>query len=155
MAKRAQKSTEADLPEEANGPAVLGGVEMLVNWNSCLVDFYARRLLKYWAYPFALGGIRSLEGVAESAAKFESDLVGDYAAHVKELQRIVFGKERDTQSVSGEQYEERLLKAQGDAGLIIEQAKAQAERILRSAKLRAEQLVGDDEVVPHAARKRA
>ncbi len=155
MARTSQKRTETGRVGDANNPASFGGVELLVNWNSCLADFYARRVAKYWAYTFELAGRRSPEGLAKSAAKFESDLVSDYAAHVNKLQQIVFGKERDTPSVPDEQYEERLLKAQGDAGLIIEQAKAQAERILNSAKLRAEQLIGDDEVAPHAARKRA
>lgn len=155
MARTAQKLTETDPLDDANKPpATLGGVEMLVDWNSCLADFYARRLLKYWAYPFELAGRRSLEGLAESAAKFETDLLSDYAAHVNELQRIAFGSQRDTRAAPDEQYEEHILKAQKDAGLIIEQAKAQAERILKSARSGAEQLAGDDEVVP-PARKRA
>ena len=72
-----------------------------------------------------------------------------------ELQRIVLGKRRYAQGEPGEQYEARLLEAQRDAGLIIEQAKAQAERILNSAKSRAEQMTADGQMTPHAARKRA
>ena len=155
MSKTAQKQTKTDRLDDAGERAKFGGVEMLVNWNACLADFYARRLLKYWTYPFELAGMRSVEGLAESVAKFETDLLSDYAAHVDELQRIIFGKQRDTLGAPGEQYEERLLKAQRDAGLIIEQAKAQAERILSSASSRAEQIATDDEVVPHATRKRA
>jgi hypothetical protein len=154
MAKTPRKTAETDRSLNSSERGLTSG-ELLANWSSCVTDFYTRRLEKYWQYPFALAGMRSFEEVAHSFVEFETKLLGDYADHANELQRIVLGKRRDTQRAPGEQYEARLLEAQRDAGLIIEQAKAQAERILNSARSQAEQMTATEEVTPLAARKRA
>jgi len=155
MAKTAKDPTETDRLEETAERALTGAAELLADWNYCLADFYARRLQKYWKYPFDLAGMRSLEEVAQSLLKFETELLSDYASQANALQRIALGKRRKADVGQIQQYEARLLKAQKDAALIIEQAKAQAERIVESAKSRAEQMTDEEETAPDAARKRA
>ena len=154
MSKTAKETTATDHLEEV-AEVALTGAELLASWNYCLANFYARRLQKYWKYPFELAGMRSLEEVARSLIRFETELLSDYADQANELQRIALGKRRRARSAPGQQYEAGLLKAQKDAALIIEQAKAQAERIVSSAKSRAGEMTDREEATPDAARKRA
>jgi hypothetical protein len=138
--------------EAAEGAST--AAELLVNWNSSLAEFYARRLSSYWKYPMKLMRMRSLEEVAQSLTSFQAELLSDYAEEARELERIASGKSKPDVAPSRD-YEARLLKAQKDAAAIIEQAKAQAERIVSAAEARAEQKPGEEEASPNAARKRA
>ncbi len=120
--------------EDTGEQALSGGAALLADWNASLTDFYMRRLQKYWQYPLALAELRSLSEVAESLVEFERELMADYADQADEFQRIARGEHRGTGETPVRQYEALLLKAQGDAAEIIEQAKAQAERIMASAQ---------------------
>lgn len=155
MSKTAKEPAETDHLDKAAERGLVGGAELLANWNYSLADFYARRLQKYWQYPFGLAEMHSLEEVAYSLIEFETELLADYADQADELKRIANGKRRKACGAPGQQYEASLLKAQEDAALIIEQAKAQAERIISSAQLRAEQMASEKEATPSAVRKRA
>jgi hypothetical protein len=155
MSKTIKEPTETDRPDKTAERGLVGGAELLANWNYSLVDFYARRLQKYWQYPFALAEMHSVEDVAYSLIEFETELLADYADQADEFRRIAGGKRRKARGAPVQQYEASLLKAQEDAALIIEQAKAQAERIISSAQSRAEQMAGDKEATPAAVRKRA
>ena len=155
MPKTAKESTETHRPDKTAESALSGGAELVAKWTYSLADFCTRRLQKHWQYPFELAEMRSLEEVAKSLTEFETELLADYADAADELQRIASGNRPKTLSAPGQNYEASLLKAQRDAALIIEQAKAQAERILNSAQSRAEQLTHDGQTAPSAPRKRA
>jgi hypothetical protein len=150
MAKTARKPETDHADEKAERP-MAGGAGVVANWNYSLAAFYARRLQKYWQYPFELAKMRSLEEFALSLIEFETELLDDYADQADEFRRIVSEEGRQTPGSRGQVYEAQLLKAQRDAALIIEQAKAQAERIVTSARSRAERLTGDE--IVEAARK--
>ncbi len=142
MINASRRRADADPEEEAEArtdgsSALAGGAAMLADWNASLGDFYLRRWQKYWQYPLALVELRSLSEMAESLANFERELVADYADQADEFQRITRGERRGTGETPVRQYEALLLKAQSDAAEIIEQAKAQAERIMASASARA------------------
>ncbi len=136
MAKSTRKKPEADAERTADAGErpLSGGAVLLADWNASLADFYVRRWQKYWQFPAALAELRSLTGLAESLVEFEKELLADYADQADELQRIARGEHRGTGETPVRQYEALLLKAQSDAAEIIEQAKAQAERIMASAQ---------------------
>ena len=151
MSNTAKKLPETDDTNQAVETFLTGGARVIVNWNYSLAGFYGRCLQKYWLYPFELAKVRSLEAVARSLVEFETELLADYADQADEFQRIVGEKGREAPGLRGQVYEEHLLKAQKDAALIIEQAKLQAERIVNSARSRAEKMTGDQ--IVEAARK--
>jgi hypothetical protein len=155
MSKTPKPPAETSEAGPGDERSLTGGAALLANWNTSLADFYVRRLQKYWQYPLDLADMRSLEEVAQSLIEFERELLADYADQADELQRIV-GGERKAHAAPSQPYEARILKAQKDAALIIDQAKAQAERILASARSQAaEAKPGGGEEVAEAARKSA
>lgn len=146
MQKTATAATETGRAAMAAGGAVL-----LARWNYSLATFYARRVERWWAYSLGLAQIRSPEQFGRSFLGFETDLLADYAEQAGELQQIALDRSDETANAPSETYETTLLKAQKDAALIIEQAKAQADRILRSAQSIAEQDAGGAEEPTDAA----
>ena len=151
MSKVGKRATDTRHSGEA-AEGALTAVELLVNWNYGMTEFYARRLRKYWKYSVELMGMRSFDEVAQSLASFEAELLSDYAEQASEFERIASGKSRPDVAPS-QDYEARLLKAQKDAAAIIEQAKAQAARIVSAAEARTKQKTGEEEASPNAARK--
>ncbi|MEX0853742.1 MAG: hypothetical protein WD036_10750 [Bauldia sp.] len=153
MSKTQKKPAERDQPEKVGERSLTGGAALLAGWNQSLAEFYLRRFQKYWQYPLQLAEMRSLEDVAQSLVAFEAQLLADYADQAEALQRLARSESGRATGRTGH-YESRLLKAQHDAALIIEQAKAQAERIIASARSRADGATDRDAEEPIAAARR-
>lgn len=121
------------------GAEILQGMGFLFSWNAELTTFYARRFQQYWSLPFRLAQCVRPEDVQSLQEDFLQRLAADYRNEAARLSRIVSGPgEASPASTDAAEaaYAARLNDAQRDAAMIIEQAKAQAERIVESAEKR-------------------
>jgi hypothetical protein len=105
-------------------------LDLLESWNLELAGFYTRRFQECSATFFNFMLCRSLEDVADTQQAYARRLIEDYRAMARTLTRVVEGE-------TAADYAAALLRAQQDAGEILAQAKAQAERIVEAAEARA------------------
>ena len=110
----------------------------LSEWNEEIVQFYIGRYQQYWSLPMQLQSCESLDDLRALQQDFQTSLFEDYRDEAARLSRVVNSACRHLLDEPEADYETALLKAQRDAAAIIEQAKAQAERILASARQQAE-----------------
>lgn len=118
---------EAGLLEEA--APFLG---MLQKWNTELAGFYLARIQQYAVLPQALMGCRDPEDISKLQKQFFNQLVDDYRIEADTLSRIAMSGATDGEELAS--YSAEILKAQADAQNILEQARAQAEKIIADAE---------------------
>lgn len=138
--REAMAADETRQPTETETDTeVVPGLRFLIRWNAELTAFYAYRYQQYWALPLRLlscstpGDVQTLQG------EFVRQLIADYRDEAARLSKIAGEPEQQSGRPMEPDYAARLQKAQQDAAFIIDQAKAQAERILASAEERASQ----------------
>ena len=113
-------------------PDVPSVTAFLFGWNMELAQFYFRRYQQYWTSPARFLACQSVEELRAAQAEFLQQLIADYRENAVRLSQIANGSASTADLDTA--YEARLLKAQEDAAAIIEQAQAQARRILESVQ---------------------
>lgn len=109
-------------------------VSLLARWNVEILSLYGKRMQEYCMMPLNLSLCTSADDFKDFQDKFCATLQADYGATAEKLTQAVADSDNDTDS--GESYASVLLAAQEDARAIIEQARAQASRIIEDAELR-------------------
>ncbi len=128
-----QKKPEATHSQASvPAPDVPSVTAFLFGWNMELAQFYFRRYQQYWTSPVRFLACQSVEELRAAQAEFLQQLMADYRENAVRLSQIANGSNSTTHLDTA--YEARLLKAQQDAAAIIEQAQAQARRILESVQ---------------------
>ena len=159
MSKTPKKPPEPhdDSVDRGAERALMTGAALLADWNYSLAGFTLQRMQKYWQLPFDLARLSSLDQIAQVQQAFEAQLMADYADQAEKLWQIARGEPRKSPGAPSQDYESGILRAQKDAALIIEQAKAQAQRIIEAARSHAEQpiLEAEPEVAAEVRRKSA
>jgi hypothetical protein len=119
----------------ASSPAPWLG--MLNQWNTDIASFYGRRMQAYAMLPVNLMLCVSPGDVADAQEDFSRTLMADYRAAAEKLAQAAGLEAGKTQGGDATQaYAAALLKAQDDARAILEQARAQAQRIIADAEAR-------------------
>lgn len=113
-------------------PDVPSSIAMLFGWNMEMAQFYFRRYQQYCTSPVGFASCKTLEDVQHQQAEFLNCLMADYRENATRLSMIAHVNEPAKSADAA--YSAKLLQAQEDAAAIIEQAKAQADRILKSAQ---------------------
>ena len=134
-----KKSNEKELAKPAAGTCdnvkkhdLPSSIAMLFGWNMEMAQFYFRRYQQYCTSPISFAACKTLDDVQHQQAEFLNCLMADYRENATRLSMIAH-IDQPVKSADAA-YSEKLLQAQEDAAAIIEQAKAQADRILRSAQ---------------------
>ncbi len=128
-AKAGQNVRASDAPTSA-----ASWLQMLGRWNMEITSLYGKRMQEYFLLPLRVMQSTSPDDLAKAQDRFSETLLSDYRAAAEKLARAVAA---DTGKSGGhEEYAARLLKAQEDARDIIDQAKAQAQRIIEDAEKR-------------------
>jgi hypothetical protein len=109
-------------------------LSLLNRWNAELAGFYCKRAQQYWSLPLRLMSCRSTDETVGVQVDFYHQLIEDYRQETKTLHEIVSQGRMPADSEDVAPYAARLLKAQEDAREIVRQAKAQADRIIASAR---------------------
>lgn len=109
-------------------------LSLLSRWNAELTGFYCKRAQQYWSLPLRLMSCRSADEAIGVQVDFYHQLIEDYRQETETLHEIVTQGRTHSESEDVAPYAARLLKAQEDAREIVRQAKAQADRIIASAK---------------------
>jgi len=109
-------------------------LQLLARWNMEIMFLYGKRMQEYVVLPLRVMQCTSPDDLAKAQNLFSETLLTDYRAAAEKLARAVGV---DTGKTGGhEEYAARLLKAQEDARDILDQAKAQAQRIIEDAEKR-------------------
>ncbi|MCP5075605.1 MAG: hypothetical protein GY947_20235 [Rhodobacteraceae bacterium] len=128
----AQSGTDAPNLAEASP------IELLSAWNAEISRFYLRRYQQCWKLPLRMQSLLTQNDFRGLQSDFFAELLEDYRNEALELSQIMSTNSERKASASESDYAASLLKAQEDAAAIIDQAKAQAEKILASAHKRAQ-----------------
>ena len=107
----------------------------LMQWNAEMLGLYGKRMQEYCMMPLNLMLCTSADDFKDLQDRFSSTLQSDYGDAAGKLVEAVGGTATDSHAT--ESYAGVLLKAQKDARAIVEQARAQASRILAEAEERA------------------
>ena len=127
-------------------------MDLLASWHQSLLGFYFGRVQQYWNLPFAIQPFSPQQEYIELYERFMEKMVADYAEQAEKLVEIANGDLQFSHDPS--EYAAHLLKAQEDAGKIIDQAKAQAEHIIAAAEARADQTAAEPEPQAVTPRRR-
>lgn len=136
-----RRDAEKHAKATASQPAVADD-QMLMRWNSELVSLYSKRMQEYWALPLQMMTCASPDDVADVQERFMRKLREDYGAAAAGLAELAT---RGLSVEPQENYAATLLKAQEDARAIIDQARAQAARIMAEAEERSQPQPQNDE----------
>lgn len=121
-------------PAQAGDPSASDAswLQLLARWNMEIMFLYGKRMQEYFVLPARVMQCTSPDELAKAQDQFSETLLTDYRVAAEKLARAIGANE-----ASGHQeYAARLLKAQEDARDIIDQAKAQAQRIIEDAEKR-------------------
>jgi len=122
-----KKSAKTD----RNDPAV-SWVQMLARWNMEIASLYGKRMQEYCLLPVNLMRCASPDDLARAQEEFSQTLLSDYRDAAEKLARAIGAGAAE----GGSGYAAALLRAQEDARDILDQAKAQAQRIVEEAEAR-------------------
>lgn len=125
-------------PEMPLKPDALECMDVVAKWNLSMMDFYARRLRAYWRLPSELPTLLTPDDWVSAHYRFFAHTITDYCEQAETLRSLMPSDFANHVLPKDSSYEQDLLRAQRDAGELIGQAKAQAERILADARQRAE-----------------
>ncbi|MGQ0485899.1 MAG: hypothetical protein ACT4SY_11180 [Hyphomicrobiales bacterium] len=125
--KSANAGQTDDLPTTA-----ASWLNLLGRWNMEITSLYGKRMQEYFVLPLRVMQCGSPDDLAKAQEQFSETLLTDYRAAAEKLARAIGAKETDRH----QEYAAALLKAQEDARDIIDQAKAQAKRIVEEAEKR-------------------
>lgn len=128
------QSNPADATGRPSGSGTLPAsdtpMSLLMAWNTEISQFYLSRFQQYAVLPLRMASCHQPQDFEDLTRDFQQKLVEDYQDVAERLSKVAGAAEMsetaDRASV--------LLQAQREAGTIIEQAKAQAEQILASAR---------------------
>lgn len=126
-------------------------ITFLFDWNAEITRLYLFRCQQYWMLPLRLRSCFTPAETQAVQADFLHRLIEDYRDAAARLSQIADVPKQPSEPAPKAEYARILLKAQEDAAAIIDQAKAQADRILASAQERAEQLVVRKEPIEQRA----
>lgn len=116
---------------DRNDPAV-SWVQMLARWNMEIASLYGKRMQEYCLLPANLMRCASPDDLARAQEEFSQTLLSDYREAAEKLARAIGAGAAE----SGSGYAAALLRAQEDARDLLDQAKAQAQRIVEEAEKR-------------------
>jgi len=121
-------------PGQAGDPSASAAswLQLLARWNMEIMFLYGKRLQEYAVLPLRVMQCTSPDDLAKAQDRFSETLLTDYRAAAEKLARAIGANE----SSGHQEYAAHLLKAQDDARDIIDQARAQAQRIIEEAKTR-------------------
>ena len=125
-------------PGQAGEPSASAAswLQLLARWNMEIMFLYGKRMQEYFVLPLRVMQCTSPDDLAKAQDQFSQTLLTDYRVAAKKL-ALAIGADADIGKAGGhEEYAARLLKAQEDARDIIDQAKAQAKRIVEDAEKR-------------------
>ena len=120
-------------PGQAGDPSASDAswLQLLARWNMEIMFLYGKRMQEYSVLPLRVMQCTSPDDLAKAQGQFSETLLTDYRAAADKLARAIGATGK-----GHEEYAARLLKAQEDARDIIDQAKAQAKRIVEDAEKR-------------------
>jgi hypothetical protein len=121
--------------DPAGSGTALDAFSLLARWNYSLAAFYLRRWQRQLELPLKLAQTASPADLVDVRRAFEADLMADYSDQADALQHACGGSFDEAREGD---YGAVLLKAQVDARDLLEQAKAQADRIVAAARVEAE-----------------
>jgi hypothetical protein len=129
-------TTDHDMPNrDAAASPFTSWPGLLSQWNIELASFYGRRMQAYAMLPVTLMLCVSPEDVVDAQEDFSRTLVADYRAAAGKLAEAAGCDARAIPSGDRAQaYAASLLKAQDDARALLDQAQAQARRIIAEAE---------------------
>jgi hypothetical protein len=111
---------------------------MLSRWNMEIASLYGKRMQEYCMLPFNLMLRVSPDDLADAQDDFSETLLADYRAAAEKLtDAFGAGTRKTSGNEATEAYAAVLLKAQEDARNMLDQARAQAQRIINDAEARA------------------
>jgi hypothetical protein len=128
-------------PHQDAGPGAANAFTLLARWHYSLAAFYFRRWQRQMELPLRLAQSASPADLVEARRAFEEDLVADYADQAEALHQTCHDRLPSPQPETS--YGAELLRAQEDARQLLDQAKAQAERIIAGAHARASEIVAE------------
>lgn len=131
--------------ETESSTELVQAMQFLFNWNAELIGFYAHRYQQYGALPLRFLTCSTLSDLETLQGEFLQQLAEDYRDETAKLSKIAGEPDRQSDASLESGYAAGLQKAQQDASTIIEEAKAQAERILASAEMQADPLTEPDQ----------
>ena len=137
-----QNSAKAGQSSPANDPPA-SWLLMLARWNMEITSLYGKRLQEYFLLPLRVMQCTSPDELAKAQDQFSQTLLTDYRAAAEKLTRAIGAKLDTSKAARDDEYAASLLKAQEDARDILDQARAQAKRIIEAAESRSAE--------PHAA----
>ena len=139
-----QKANSQYFEQLSSGPTQtqLRHFEFLWAWNQELTKFYSQRLQQYWSLPMQAIQCQSPQDWRGLQDQFLEKLANDYRQETSKLVDLTTGLDAISSDETSGGYEASILKAQKDAAAIIEQAKAQAEHIVKAAAKRADSTNG-------------
>jgi hypothetical protein len=126
---------------------------LLARWNYSLTAFYLQRWQRQLVLPFRLARSASASDLAEIRHAFEADLRADYHEQAQALRHACIGGTPAAAEAGDVTYGAELLKAQEHARHLLDQAKAQADRIVAAAQERADKILA--EAAPKRPQSRA
>lgn len=129
---------DRDSPAGGGPTSAASWVQAMGRWNIEIASLCGKRM-QYWStFPMRLMQCSSSDELSHVQDEFAQTLLTDYRAAVEKLVLAINGNANSGQSDANQDYATTLLKAQEDAGNIIDQARAQAKRIVEEAQSRGE-----------------
>ena len=126
-------SPAGDVPASATS-----WIQAMGRWNIEIASLCGKRV-QYWStFPMRLMQCRSSDDLSNAQDEFSQTLLTDYRAAAEKLGLAISRNANSGQIERNQEYATALLKAQEDAGNIIDQARAQAKRIVEEAQSRGE-----------------
>lgn len=128
-----KNSAKAGQSSPANDPPA-SWLLMLARWNMEITSLYGKRLQEYFLLPLRVMQCTSPDELAKAQDQFSQTLLTDYRAAAEKLTRAIGAKLDTSKAARDDEYAASLLKAQEDARDILDQARAQAKRIIEAAE---------------------
>ena len=105
-------------------------------WNIEIAGLCGKRMQYWTTFPMRLMQCKSSDDLSNVQTEFSQTLLTDYRAAAEKLV-LAINRSPDNRRIDRDQeYASTLLKAQEDARNIIDQARAQAKRIVEEAQSR-------------------
>ena len=136
-----KESPMADRDSPAgDGPASAAlWFQAMGRWNIEIASLCGKRLQFWSTFPMRLMQCRSSDDLSNVHDEFSQTLLTDYSAAAEKLVLAINRNANSGQIEPNQEYATTLLKAQEDAKNIIDQARAQAKRIVEEAQSRGDE----------------
>ena len=130
---------DRDSPTGVVPTSATSWIQAMGRWNIEIASLCGKRM-QYWStFPMRLIQCSSSDDLNNVQDEFSQTLLTDYRAAAEKLVLAISSNANSGQIERNQEYATTLLKAQEDAGNIINQARAQAKRIVEEAQSRVDE----------------